>query len=194
MLKACVYPVMKTYWLKGGTVGYKGDVFNIKQDIGGLVLSLLQSINQLLIIIVQKLHISMRVDTKTSEFDAMQYNSGLPFYKRTTLYTLLLEDNSVKEQANTVEEEELGQDAENILTAARETNVSSIQASLEREQREASGANNPDEDQINEGYIAAPLISNSQTENKQLCQIFSDRFSHNSSTSSQNMNFLLAWP
>eukprot|EP00957_Ditylum_brightwellii_P014999 1130618-Ditylum_brightwellii.AAC.1 len=30
-----VYPMMKTYQLKGGMIGYKGDVFNIKQDIVG---------------------------------------------------------------------------------------------------------------------------------------------------------------
>ena len=40
MLIACVYPVMKTYCLKGGTTGYKGDVLNIEQDTGGLVSTL----------------------------------------------------------------------------------------------------------------------------------------------------------
>eukprot|EP00957_Ditylum_brightwellii_P039336 2975844-Ditylum_brightwellii.AAC.1 len=33
MFIACVYPVMKTYCLKGDTIGYKGDVPNIEQDI-----------------------------------------------------------------------------------------------------------------------------------------------------------------
>eukprot|EP00957_Ditylum_brightwellii_P115133 8780857-Ditylum_brightwellii.AAC.1 len=32
MLIACVHHVMKTYQLKGGMVGYKGDVLNIEQD------------------------------------------------------------------------------------------------------------------------------------------------------------------
>eukprot|EP00957_Ditylum_brightwellii_P090899 6921421-Ditylum_brightwellii.AAC.1 len=51
MFIACVYPVMKTYYLKGGTIGYKGDVLNIEQDIGELVSSLPQRIDQLLIMI-----------------------------------------------------------------------------------------------------------------------------------------------
>eukprot|EP00957_Ditylum_brightwellii_P112756 8595707-Ditylum_brightwellii.AAC.1 len=34
MLITCVYPVMKTYCFKGDTIGYKGDVLNIEQDIG----------------------------------------------------------------------------------------------------------------------------------------------------------------
>eukprot|EP00957_Ditylum_brightwellii_P075895 5768634-Ditylum_brightwellii.AAC.1 len=36
MLIAYVCPVMKTYRLKGGTIGYKGNVLSIEQDIGGL--------------------------------------------------------------------------------------------------------------------------------------------------------------
>ena len=43
-------------------------------------------------------------------------------------------------------------------------------------------------DQIIERYIAAALLSISQTENKQLCQNFIDRFSQNSDTSAQNTN------
>eukprot|EP00957_Ditylum_brightwellii_P197670 15059486-Ditylum_brightwellii.AAC.1 len=42
MLIALIYSVMKIYWPKGGTVGYKGDVLNIEQDIDGLVSSILQ--------------------------------------------------------------------------------------------------------------------------------------------------------
>eukprot|EP00957_Ditylum_brightwellii_P161341 12284825-Ditylum_brightwellii.AAC.1 len=67
-----------------------------------------------------------------------------------------------------IEEEELGQNAENISSAARETNVSPIQVDLGPEQGGASGINNPDKDQIIKGYIASPLPSNSQTENEQL--------------------------
>eukprot|EP00957_Ditylum_brightwellii_P123531 9419090-Ditylum_brightwellii.AAC.1 len=37
MLIAHLYHVKKTYLLKGGMVGYKGDVLNIEQDISGLV-------------------------------------------------------------------------------------------------------------------------------------------------------------
>eukprot|EP00957_Ditylum_brightwellii_P110852 8455088-Ditylum_brightwellii.AAC.1 len=54
MLIVCVYPVVKTYQLKGGTIGYKGDVLNIEQDIGGLVSSLPQRTDQLPVMIVQK--------------------------------------------------------------------------------------------------------------------------------------------
>eukprot|EP00957_Ditylum_brightwellii_P074586 5667556-Ditylum_brightwellii.AAC.1 len=104
------------------------------------------------------------------------------------------EDNSVNGLVNIVEEEELGQDAEIVLTDARETNVSPIQATLGPEQGGASGMNNHDKDQINEGYIAAPLLSNSQTEKEQFCQIFIDRFSQNSDASSQNTNSQLDWP
>eukprot|EP00957_Ditylum_brightwellii_P125185 9543839-Ditylum_brightwellii.AAC.1 len=46
---------------------------------------------------------------------------------------------------------------------------------------------------MNEGYIAAPLLSNNQTENKQPYQTFIDRFSQNSDTSSKNANSLLDW-
>eukprot|EP00957_Ditylum_brightwellii_P046444 3525149-Ditylum_brightwellii.AAC.1 len=53
MLIACVYPVMKSYQLKGGTIGYKGDIFNTEQDIGGLVSSLPQRFDQLPIMIVE---------------------------------------------------------------------------------------------------------------------------------------------
>eukprot|EP00957_Ditylum_brightwellii_P164229 12503270-Ditylum_brightwellii.AAC.1 len=52
MLITCVYPVMKTYHLKGGTIGYKGDVLDIEQNISGLDSSLLQRVDQLLIMIV----------------------------------------------------------------------------------------------------------------------------------------------
>eukprot|EP00957_Ditylum_brightwellii_P057592 4366833-Ditylum_brightwellii.AAC.1 len=40
ILIARVYPAMKTYHPKEGMTGYKGDVLNIEQDIGGLVSSL----------------------------------------------------------------------------------------------------------------------------------------------------------
>eukprot|EP00957_Ditylum_brightwellii_P050575 3835116-Ditylum_brightwellii.AAC.1 len=84
MLIACMYPVMKTYCLKGGMIGYKGDVFNIGQDIGGLVSSLPQRIDQLSTMIVQKQNTNVTVGYKTSEFDIKQYNSGLPFFIQTT--------------------------------------------------------------------------------------------------------------
>ena len=93
-----------------------------------------------------------------------------------------------------IEEEELGQNADNISAAARETNVSPIQAALGPEQGGASGVNDPDKDQIIEEYITSPFLSNNQTENKQLCQIFINRFSQNSNTSSQNTNSPLDWP
>eukprot|EP00957_Ditylum_brightwellii_P093287 7104182-Ditylum_brightwellii.AAC.1 len=59
-----------------------------------------------------------------------------------------------------IEEEELGQNADNISAAVRETNVSPIQAALGPEQSSASEVNDPGEDQIIEGYIASPLLSN----------------------------------
>eukprot|EP00957_Ditylum_brightwellii_P151852 11563282-Ditylum_brightwellii.AAC.1 len=59
-----------------------------------------------------------------------------------------------------------------FLTATRETNETPIQSTLGQEQSGASGVNDPDEDQIIEGYIATPLILNSQTENKYLHQMF----------------------
>eukprot|EP00957_Ditylum_brightwellii_P040944 3100302-Ditylum_brightwellii.AAC.1 len=46
----------------------------------------------------------------------------------------LPEDGSVKGEVNVIKEEELGQNAENIASAARETNVSPIQAALGPEQ------------------------------------------------------------
>eukprot|EP00957_Ditylum_brightwellii_P071748 5453952-Ditylum_brightwellii.AAC.1 len=39
MLIALVYHVVKTYLLKGGTIGYKDDVHSKEQGIGGLVSS-----------------------------------------------------------------------------------------------------------------------------------------------------------
>eukprot|EP00957_Ditylum_brightwellii_P076527 5817077-Ditylum_brightwellii.AAC.1 len=143
MFIACVYPVVKSYQLKGGTVDCKVDSLYIEQDIGG-VAYLLQANNPL--------YVDININ-----FDQL---SQLP------------EDNSVEEQVNVVEEEELGQEAQHFLTAAREINVTPIQFTVGPEQGGASGVNNPDEDQINEGYIAALLIPNIQTENEQLCQIF----------------------
>eukprot|EP00957_Ditylum_brightwellii_P044534 3377744-Ditylum_brightwellii.AAC.1 len=64
MLIACVYLVMKTYHLKEGTIGYKGDVLNIEQDIGGLVSSLPQRINQLPIMIAPKQNTNVTVGYK----------------------------------------------------------------------------------------------------------------------------------
>ena len=61
-------------------------------------------------------------------------------------------------------------------------------------QGRASGINDPDEDQVIEGYIASPLLSNNQTENEQLCQNFINRLSQNSDTSLQNTTSPLDWP
>eukprot|EP00957_Ditylum_brightwellii_P120233 9173887-Ditylum_brightwellii.AAC.1 len=130
MLIVCVYSVMKTYWFKGGMIGYKGEVLNIEQDIGG------------------PLNADINID----------FN----------LLSQLPEGNSVKVQVNIVEEKELGQDAQHVLTAVRDTNISPIQATLGPEQGRVSGVNDPGRDQINKGYITAPLLSNSQTKNKQL--------------------------
>eukprot|EP00957_Ditylum_brightwellii_P017045 1285583-Ditylum_brightwellii.AAC.1 len=80
------------------------------------------------------------------------YQDGLPLHLpklskvKEKLIAHLSEDNSVKGQVNIMEEEELGQEAENILTVARETNISLIQANLGPEQGGASGVNNPDKD------------------------------------------------
>eukprot|EP00957_Ditylum_brightwellii_P021079 1588405-Ditylum_brightwellii.AAC.1 len=49
-----IYHVMKTYWFKEGTIGYKDDILNIEQDIVGLISSLPQWDDQLPIGIVQK--------------------------------------------------------------------------------------------------------------------------------------------
>eukprot|EP00957_Ditylum_brightwellii_P172738 13149728-Ditylum_brightwellii.AAC.1 len=97
ILIAYVYPVMKTYWLKGGTIGHKGDVLNIEQDIDG-----------------NPLYADINID-----FDLL---SQLP------------KGSSVEGEVNVVGEEELGQDAQNISTAAREMNVSPIQAIIGPEQ------------------------------------------------------------
>eukprot|EP00957_Ditylum_brightwellii_P193719 14751462-Ditylum_brightwellii.AAC.1 len=109
------------------------------------------------------------------------------------LLSQLPEDGGVEGEVNIVEEEELGQVAQNISTTAREMHVSPIQAALGPEQGGASGVNDPNKDQIIESYITAPLLSNSQTENEQLCQILIDRFSQNSDTSSQSTNSPLDW-
>eukprot|EP00957_Ditylum_brightwellii_P160407 12211189-Ditylum_brightwellii.AAC.1 len=66
MLIACVYPVMKTYCLEGGMIGYKRDVLNIEQHIGGLVSSLPQRINQLPTMIVRKRNANVTVGYKDS--------------------------------------------------------------------------------------------------------------------------------
>eukprot|EP00957_Ditylum_brightwellii_P141254 10762035-Ditylum_brightwellii.AAC.1 len=55
---------MKTYWLKGGMIGYKDDVLNIEQDIGGLISSLPQRIDQLPVMIVQKQNATVTVGYK----------------------------------------------------------------------------------------------------------------------------------
>eukprot|EP00957_Ditylum_brightwellii_P133738 10197260-Ditylum_brightwellii.AAC.1 len=54
MLTACVYPMMKTYWLKGSMIHYKGGDLSIEQDICGSLSSLPQRIDKLSIMIVQK--------------------------------------------------------------------------------------------------------------------------------------------
>eukprot|EP00957_Ditylum_brightwellii_P123590 9422492-Ditylum_brightwellii.AAC.1 len=100
----------------------------------------------------------------------------------------------VSKVINIVEEEELRKNAENISAAARETNVSPIQATLGPEQGRASGVNDPAKDQIIEGYITSTLLSNNQTGNEQLHQLFINRFSQNSDTSLQNMYSPLDWP
>eukprot|EP00957_Ditylum_brightwellii_P166623 12683316-Ditylum_brightwellii.AAC.1 len=107
MLNEHIYPVMKTYWLRGGAIGHNVDVINIAQDIGGWV---------------------QRLQSPTPS------NTTLPG------------DNSVKGQVNVVEEEELGQETQNILTAARDTNTSPIQATPEPDQGGPSGVNDPDKD------------------------------------------------
>eukprot|EP00957_Ditylum_brightwellii_P189319 14409802-Ditylum_brightwellii.AAC.1 len=169
MLIVRVYPVMQTYGLKGGMLGYRGDILSIDQDIGGCDSGM------------QRLQSPMSNNTTVSYFSSSKQPT-------------LPEDNSVKSQVNVVKEEDLGENAENMLTVARETNISSIQATLGLEQGRTSNVNDPDKDQINEGYTNALLLSNSQTETKQLCQIFIDRFSQNSDASSQNMNSPLDWP
>eukprot|EP00957_Ditylum_brightwellii_P172560 13136858-Ditylum_brightwellii.AAC.1 len=102
MLIACVYPVMKTYCLKGGMIGYKEDVLKIEQDISSWI---------------------QRLQSLTSSNIAVAYPS---LCKQPTLP----EDGSVEGEANVVEEEELEENAENISAAARETNVSPIRATL----------------------------------------------------------------
>eukprot|EP00957_Ditylum_brightwellii_P080825 6148310-Ditylum_brightwellii.AAC.1 len=64
MLIAHMYPVMKTYHLKGGMICYKDDVLSIEQDIGGLVSSLPLRVEQLLIMIIQKQNTNVTVGYK----------------------------------------------------------------------------------------------------------------------------------
>eukprot|EP00957_Ditylum_brightwellii_P006536 495217-Ditylum_brightwellii.AAC.1 len=137
MLITCMYPVMKTYWLKGGTIGYKGNVLNIGQDISGLVSSLPQRIDHILIMIVQKQNKNVTARYKILQSPMLNYTTVA--YLSSSKQPTLPEDGSVKGEINAVEEEELGQDAHNISTAAREINVSPIQATLGPEQGGASG-------------------------------------------------------
>eukprot|EP00957_Ditylum_brightwellii_P177384 13511667-Ditylum_brightwellii.AAC.1 len=123
MLIEHIYPVMKTYQFKGCTIGYKGDILKIEQDIGGWI---------------QRLQSLMPSNTTVA-------------YLSSSKQPTLPEDDSVEGQVNIVEEEELGQDAQNISTAARDTNKPPIQVTLGPEQGGASGVNAPDEDQIIEG-------------------------------------------
>eukprot|EP00957_Ditylum_brightwellii_P032334 2449382-Ditylum_brightwellii.AAC.1 len=147
---ALVYPVMMTYWLKGGTLGYKCDVLSIEQGIVG--------------------YKEFRVQHQGIQQWLTFLQSNNPLYADIkidfNLLSQLPEDNGVRGQVNIVEEKELGHDAENSLTAAREMNISPIQATLEPEQGGVSGVNDHDEDQTNEVYIAVLLLSNIQTENK----------------------------
>eukprot|EP00957_Ditylum_brightwellii_P055003 4169344-Ditylum_brightwellii.AAC.1 len=106
MLIAHVYPVMKTYCLKGGTVGYKGDVINIGQDIVG--------------------YNDFRVRCQAIQQWLTFLHANNPLYTNININFNLLsqlpEDNIVEGEVNVVEEEEFGQNAENISAAARETN------------------------------------------------------------------------
>eukprot|EP00957_Ditylum_brightwellii_P087703 6678792-Ditylum_brightwellii.AAC.1 len=79
MLIDHVYPVMKTYHLKGGMTGYKGDVLNIEQDIGGVVSSLPQRINQLPIMIVQKRNTNVTVGYKYFRVQCQAIQQWLTF-------------------------------------------------------------------------------------------------------------------
>ena len=125
MLIARVYPVMKTYRLKGGTIGYKGDVLNIEQDIGGLVSSLPQRINQLPVMIVRKQNTNVAVGYKDFRVRRQAIQQWLTFlHANNPLYadinidfdllSQLPEDGSVESEVNVIEEKELGQNAENI--------------------------------------------------------------------------------
>eukprot|EP00957_Ditylum_brightwellii_P099606 7587174-Ditylum_brightwellii.AAC.1 len=58
----------------------------------------------------------------------------------------LPEYGSVKGEVSIIKEEELGQNADNISAAARQTNASPIQDTFGPEQDSASGVNDPDED------------------------------------------------
>eukprot|EP00957_Ditylum_brightwellii_P034710 2630999-Ditylum_brightwellii.AAC.1 len=140
---------MKTYCLKGGWIGYKGDALNIEQDIGGLVSSLSQRINQLLIMIVQK-NTNVTVGYKDFKVRCQAIQQWLTFFHaKNPLYddinidfdllSQLPEDGSIKGEVNVVEEEELGQNEENISSATIETSVSLIQATLAPEKNRASG-------------------------------------------------------
>eukprot|EP00957_Ditylum_brightwellii_P071525 5437921-Ditylum_brightwellii.AAC.1 len=120
MLISCVYPMMKTYHLKGGTIGYKGDVLNIEQGIVTFEYKDFRVQHQAIQQWPTFLHTNNPLCAAINiDFDLL---SQLP------------EDDSVEGQDNIVEEEELGQNAEHILAAARETNVSPIQATLGPEQ------------------------------------------------------------
>eukprot|EP00957_Ditylum_brightwellii_P131158 10003894-Ditylum_brightwellii.AAC.1 len=77
---------MKIYWLKGGTIDCKGSALNIEQDIGGWI---------------QRLQSLMPRDTTVPYFSPCKQPT-------------LPEDSSVKGEVNIVEEEGLGQGAQNI--------------------------------------------------------------------------------
>eukprot|EP00957_Ditylum_brightwellii_P122208 9319371-Ditylum_brightwellii.AAC.1 len=79
MLIAQVYPVMKTYCLNGDTKGYKGDVLNIEQDIGELISSLPQRINQLPIMNVQKWNTNVAVRYKDFRVRCQAIHQWLTF-------------------------------------------------------------------------------------------------------------------
>eukprot|EP00957_Ditylum_brightwellii_P187119 14252098-Ditylum_brightwellii.AAC.1 len=112
-----------THCLKGGTIGYKADVFNIEQDIVGYKDFRIQCQ------VIQKLLTFLHASNPLCADINIDFN---PLFQ-------LPEDGSIKGEVNVVEEEELRQDAQNISVAAIETNVSPIQATLGSEQGGASG-------------------------------------------------------
>eukprot|EP00957_Ditylum_brightwellii_P091052 6932289-Ditylum_brightwellii.AAC.1 len=118
MLVDRVYPVMKTYRLEGGTVGYKGNVLNIEQDIKGLVMSLPARVNQLPIIIVRKRNSSSTPGFKDFRVRCQVIKDWLtflsqhnPHYSDITIDAQALEelpvDGTIERDTMVINEEEL---------------------------------------------------------------------------------------
>ena len=183
-----VHVVMQAYRLKGGRMGYKGNVLNIEQDVKKTLETLPLSPNQLPVIIVRMKNQQNEEGFKDFRVRRNAILQWLYFLKaKNHLYRdlnidldaaqNLPVDGDISSQLNVLEEEEISTKNSPVVEVEEEVEDEDFCQEAGPEQGGATGLHPEDENfNVDRGYLCGPVLQKEQLDDEIISQFLQDQY------------------